>query len=176
LFDSFECDVEWKTCDLKIKLEACDTFWCTSNLEVHVAEVIFCAEDVSQEHTLGDFTILVLFSHEASGDTSTGCCNWHTCIHEREATATNRCHRSRAIRAHHFRDNADRVWELVFWWKDWQEGALCKCTMADFAAPCESETTCFTNRERREVVVQDERLTLGTTCEAIDVLCVTASA
>jgi hypothetical protein len=92
LLDSFECDVEWETCNLKIKLEACDTFWCTSNLEVHVAEVIFCAEDVSEEYALGDLTILVLFSHEASGDTSTGCCNWHTCIHEREATATNRCH------------------------------------------------------------------------------------
>ena len=63
LLDSFECDVEWQTCDLKIKLEAGDTFWCASNLEVHVAEVIFCAEDVSEENALGDVTIRVLFSN-----------------------------------------------------------------------------------------------------------------
>ena len=48
--------------------------------------------------------------------------------------------------------------------------------MADFAATGESKTTCFTNRERREVVVKDEGLALSAACEAIDVLCVTASA
>ena len=48
--------------------------------------------------------------------------------------------------------------------------------MADFAATSESKTTCFTNRERREVVVKDEGLTLSAASETVDILCVTASA
>ena len=48
--------------------------------------------------------------------------------------------------------------------------------MADFTSTGESKTTCFARREGREVVVEDEGFALGAACEAINFLCVTASA
>ena len=48
--------------------------------------------------------------------------------------------------------------------------------MPDFATTGESKTTCFARRERREVVVKDEGLALSAAREAINVLCVAASA
>ena len=176
MLDCFEGDVEGKTSDLKIKLETCDAVGCARDLEVHVAEVIFCAEDVGQKNALGDLAVRILFSDEAGGDTCARCGNGHACIHQREATATDRSHRSRAVRAHHFRDYANGVRELVFGRKDGQERTLCERTVADFAATGESKTTCFAHREGREVVVKDEGLALSAAREAINVLCVTACA
>ena len=121
LLDGFECDVEWKTSDLQVELETCDTVGCASDLEVHVAEVVFCAKDICQDDVLSDLAVGVLFSNEASGDTGARRRDRHTCIHERQATTADGSHRSGAVRAHDFRDDADCVWELVFGRKNWKE-------------------------------------------------------
>ena len=176
LLDRFERDVEGQTSDLKIELETCDAVGCTRYLEVHVAKVIFCAEDVGQENAFGYLTVCVLFSNKTGGDTCARCGDRDACIHQREATATDGSHRSRAVRAHYFRDYADGVRELVFGRKDGQERTLCERTVPDFAATSESKTTCFAHREGRKVVVKDEGLALSAACKPINVLSVTASA
>ena len=138
LLDRFECDVEGETLDLEVELEAGDAVLRARDLEVHVAEVVFRAEDVGEDDVLADLAVGIALGDEADGDTCARCGDRHTCIHEGEAAAADRGHGSGAVGAHDFRDDADRVWELVFWRKDRKERALSECTVADFAATSES--------------------------------------
>ena len=176
LLDRFECDVEGETLDLEVELEAGDAVLGAGDLEVHIAEVVFRTEDVGEDDVLADLAVGIALGDETGGDTGARCGDRHTGIHEGEAAAADGRHGSGAVGAHDFGDDADGVWELVFWRKDRKQGALCECTVSDFAATGESETTCFTGGERREVVVKDEGLAGRATGQAVDVLHVAAGA
>ena len=65
--------------DLDIHLQGSDTVGCTSYFKVHVAEVIFVAEDVSQNgETLA-------FLDQTHGDTGNRRLQRHTRVHQRQA-------------------------------------------------------------------------------------------
>ena len=78
LFEGFGEDLVAEAVNLDIHLAGGDAVASTSDLEVHVAEVVLVAKDVSQD---GVFASLAVGDH-THGDASNGLAHWHTCIHQ----------------------------------------------------------------------------------------------
>ena len=91
--------------DLDVHLQRGDAIGATGDLEVHVAEVIFVAEDV------GEHLELAALEHEAHGDACHRRLQRHAGIHQREAGAADRGHRARAVRLEDLGHDADDVRE-----------------------------------------------------------------
>src|SRR5690606_22125308 len=82
-------DLFGDTGDLDVHLQRSDAVGRTCYLEVHVAEVVFIAEDVGENRET------VTFEDEAHGDTGNRLCQRNASVHESERSAANRCHRGR---------------------------------------------------------------------------------
>ena len=72
--------------DLGIELKSSHEFGGTGNLEVHVAECIFSAEDV------GEGRVFAIRKHEAHGDASNRCTQRNAGVHHRKCRTTHRTH------------------------------------------------------------------------------------
>ena len=117
------------------------------NFEVHVAECIFCTEDV------GEREVLALVVDQTHRNTSDWRHDWHTRIHQRKTRRAHRGHRGAAVGRQHFADETQRVGKVFLTWNDWEQGALGECTVADFAALWRTNATCFAVSPRGHVVV-----------------------
>src|SRR5690606_20964278 len=155
LFQSDLHDLFGDTVDLDVHLQRGDAVFRTGNLEVHVAEVIFITEDVGQNGEA------FAFLDQAHGYTGNRTCKRNACIHESQRRAANGCHRGRAVRFRDLGNGADRVRELLSGRQHRMDCAPGKLAMADFATARRTHAAGFTNRVRREVVVQHERLLVG---------------
>ncbi len=122
------------------------------DLEVHVAEVVFVTEDV------GEHREAAAFEHEAHGDARDRRLDRHAGVHQRQAGAADAGHRARAVRLENFRDDADDVRELRHVRHHGVDAAAGQVAVADFAALRRAHHAGLTDRERREVVVEHERL------------------
>ncbi len=78
--------------DLDVHLQRGDAIRGAGNLEVHVAEVIFIAEDVGQNGEI------LAFLDEAHRDTRDRRFQRHARIHQSQRRAADRRHRRRAVR------------------------------------------------------------------------------
>ena len=141
----------------------------SGDFEVHVAVVIFRAGDVGQDG------VVVAFLHQSHGDAGDRSLQRNAGIHQRQRGAADRSHRGRTVRFQNVGDYAHRVGPLVFVGQDGGDGTLRQRAMADFAAAGAAQKRNFTNRERREVVVQHEAL-LGFAFEDFQALHVVAGA
>ena len=65
--------------NLGVELQSSDRIRRAGDLEVHVAECVFCTEDV------GECGVLAVFEDEAHRDARNGCHDRHTGVHQREA-------------------------------------------------------------------------------------------
>src|SRR5476649_2887398 len=154
--------------DLDIHLQRGDTVAGTSYLEVHVAQVIFVAQDV------GQYGKLAAFLDQAHGDTGHVFFHRHAGVHQCQAAAAYRRHRRGTVRFGDFRYQAYRVAELFSSWQGGDQRALGQAAVADFAAFRRTDTARFAGGERRHVVMQHERIgELAHQC--IDLLAVTGS-
>ena len=87
----------------------------------------------------------------------------------RQRAAAHRGHRRRAVRLEDVADDADRVRELFLRRQHRRERAAGKVAVADLAAGRAAHEFHFTDRERREVVVEHEALE-GLAFEVFDLL------
>ncbi len=136
--------------DFDIHLQRGDTSGSASDLEVHVTQVIFIAQDVGQHGKA------VVFFDQAHGDTGDVCLHRHAGIHHRQAAAADRSHRRRAVGFGDFRDHADGVGKFFLGRQHGSQGALGQTTVADFAALGRTHATDFAGGKGRHVVVQHE--------------------
>ena len=166
-------DVDRQAVNLEVELEAGDSRVRAADFEVHVAEVVFRADDVREHDVLADFSAFVVERDEPAGNAGDGSGNGNAGVHERERSAADGSHRGRTVRLHDFGRNADGVRELFLAREHGNERAFRERAVADFAAAGRAEFSAFADRERREVVVQDERFRLrpaGKTVELLRVL------
>ena len=136
--------------DLDVHLQGGDAVFGTTDLEVHVAVVVFVAEDV------GEDGVAIAFHDQTHGDTGNRGLDRHTGGHQRQRAAADGGHRRRAVRLEDVGDEADGVGPLFGRWQDLLHGALGQGAVADLAATWAWTTTTFADREAGEVVVQDK--------------------
>src|SRR5690606_19607785 len=120
----------------------------TGHFEVHVAEVIFVAEDVGENSE----TLALL--HQTHRDTGYRRFQRHTSVHHRQTADAHRSHRAGAIRLGDFRHDANRVRELIALRQHRRQTATGETAVTDLATTRAAHAASFTNRVRREVVVQ----------------------
>ena len=99
----------------------------------------------------------------------------HAGIHQRQRGAAHRRHRRRAVRLRDLRDDADRVGEFLRLRQQRMDRAPGQLAVADLAASGRADAAGLADRERREVVVQQERLLVGA-LQRVDELLVLAGA
>src|SRR5690606_8463792 len=137
---------------LDVHLQRGDALARAGHLEVHVAEVILVAKDVAE------YGELVTFEDQAHRDARNGPRDRHARVHHRQTPTAHRRHRARAVGLGDVGENADRVRELFLARQHRTQRAPGQLAVADFAAPRGPEAAHFTDRIRREVVVQHEAL------------------
>ena len=89
-------DLDVKTFDLDIHLNGGNTVLCPGNLEVHVPEMIFGAQNVGQDR------VLLAFLDEPHRNAGNRSLHRHAGIKQRQGTAAHRGHRRRSVRLEHF--------------------------------------------------------------------------
>ena len=144
-------DLGINTVELGVELEGGDEVLGASYLEVHVAEAVFGAENVGQGDSL--LNAINFTGHEAHGDTGDGCAQRDASLEQRQGRCADGAHRGRAVGAHGLGDLADCVGEFFARWQNRDQSALCKVTVADFAALRGTHSAGFTGREGSEVVL-----------------------
>ena len=139
-----------QTVYLDIHLSSSDTVSCSGYLEVHISEVVFVTEDVRQ-YSIFFFARILDQSHS---NTRYRLLDLHTGIHQCQCSGTYGSHRRRTVRFEDFRNNTYYVWivsrNLSF------QGTPSQVTVTDFTTAYTTLSFCFTCRERREVIVQQE--------------------
>ncbi len=104
--------------DLEIELDAGDAFGGAGDLEVHIAVVIFLADDVGEEF------LAVAFFDEADGDAGDGSNDGNAGIEKGEGAGADGGHRGTAVGFHDVADEADDIGEDVGRGEDGFEGAF----------------------------------------------------
>ena len=118
------------------------------DLEVHVAERVFLAQDVGQD---GELAVLAGDqAHRRAGDRRL---DRHAGIHQRERRAARRGHRRRAVGRDALADDADDVRELFLARQDRDQGALGERAVADLAPAGAAHGLVLAGRVGRHVVV-----------------------
>ena len=154
LGERFLHDLEIQALDLDVHLDRGDAGLRARDLEVHVAEVVLGAEDV------GENRVALPFLDESHRDAGNSRAHRNTRVEEGQGAATNRRHRRRAVGLEDIRDNTNRVGEFLERRQYALECALGEVAVADLAARRTAHGAHFASRERREVVMQHERLRL----------------
>ena len=155
--------------DFDVHLQRGDAGGGARHLEVHVAQVIFIAQDVGQHGKL------VVFLDQTHGDAGHVRLHGHARIHHRQAAAAHRSHRRRAIRFGDFRHHADGVGKFFFAGQAGHQGALGQTAVADFAALGRAHAAHFAGGKGRHVVVEQEAV-FKLAGQRVDALCVALSA
>ena len=140
-------DVERDSLDLDIHLQRGDAFCGASDLEVHVAVVIFEALDVREDGPS------VAVRHQPHRDAADHLLDRNTGVHQREGRAARRGHRRGAVRFERLADDAAGVRELLLRRQDREDRALGERSVADLAAARAAHHAHLADGERREVVV-----------------------
>ncbi len=138
------------------------------HLEVHVAEVVFGAQDVGEDR------VLLAFLDEPHRHAGHGGAHRDAGVEQGERPAADRRHGRRPVRLQDVGDDADGVGELLERRQHGLQRALGEVAVSDLAAERAAHRPHFTRGERREVVVQHERLggllRLVDAVEALDVV------
>ncbi len=137
---------------LDVELNAGDAVARAGHLEVHVAEVVFLAQNVDDQLVPA---VLLDQTHRDSRDRGL---DRNAGVHQGQRPAADRRHRARTVRFENVAHQADRVRKLLRRGQDRFEAALGQCAVADLAAAGRPDALHFADRERREVVVQQEFL------------------
>ena len=153
LFERCTNDVFTNAIDLKVQLNTGHAFWRTSYLKVHIAKMIFVADDVSQQDP-----VLISVLDQANADTRHRVGQRNTSSHQTESRTANAGHRRRAIRFENVADHTNRVREIFVIRQYWRNAAFSQRTVTDLAATWATDRAAFANRKRWEVVIEHELL------------------
>ena len=152
LRESFLHDLDRDAFDFDVHLERGEAFGVSSDLKVHIAERIFCTEDVGKDRKI------VAFQHESHCDARYRTADWYARFHECEAAAADRSHRGGAVRFEDIGLDSNHVGELVLAWQNRQQRAFREFTVTHFAAARGADTAHFADGKGREEVLQVEAL------------------
>ncbi len=151
LIQSFFHDFRGNTGNLNVHLQRRNTVFSTRHFEVHVAQVIFVAQDVRQD-TVGP----VFFQNQTHGNTSYSRFQRYTRIHHGEGPTTDRGHGRGTVGFSDLRHQTNGVREISCRRQNRLKRTPCQLTMTNFTAARATHTTNFTNRIGWEVIVQHE--------------------
>src|SRR5690606_34129552 len=132
-------DLLGNTFDLDVHLQCGNAIGGTGHFEVHVAEVIFVAEDVGENSE----TLALL--HQTHRDTGYRRFQRHTSVHHRQTADAHRSHRAGAIRLGDFRHDANRVRELIALRQHRRQTATGETAVTDLATTRAAHAASFTN-------------------------------
>ena len=147
LLEGLGHDLVGQAFDLDVHLQGRDPFLGAGDLEVHVAEHVLDALDVGQDREFA------FAGDQAHRDSRNRRLDGHACVHQSERRPADRSHRRRSVGAQNLRDQADRVWKVLYRWDDRQQRALRKGAVADLAPAWPALRSRLADRVRREVVV-----------------------
>ena len=139
--------------DLEIELDAGDPDLATGDLEVHVSEVIFVSDDIGQQ-----FEAAVRFGDDADRDASDRLQDGNAGGHQSQRGAADTGHRAGPIRFGDIRDGADGIGKRFGVGQDRRHTAFGQCPVSDFSPTGSADHATFSDRVRREVVVEHESL------------------
>ena len=152
LHEGFFEDFVAEAVALDVHLCGGDAVACAGHLEVHVAEVVFVAEDVAEDGVLGAFGV----GDEAHGDAADGFLHLHAGVEEGECAGAYGGHRRGAVRFEDVAHHAHHVGEVVG--EHALEGAVGEVAVAYFTTAYAAHGLGFAGGEGREVVVEEEAL------------------
>jgi hypothetical protein len=152
LLHSFGQDLLSQAIALDVHLQSRDALASACNLEVHVATVIFGAEDIGKD------CIVLAFHHKPHSDTCNWLTQWHTSIHQSQGSTTNGSHRRGAVGLQNLRSHTHGVREVSLRWQHLKDGPFGQITMTNLTATHTHHATHFTDTEWRERVMQHEAL------------------
>src|SRR5262245_15682882 len=155
--------------NLDVHLQGRDALLSAGDLEVHVAKVILIAKDV------GKHRVALVFEDEAHGDAGRRPLQRDASIHQRQRGAADRGHRRRTVGFGDLGNDTDRVRKLGRCRQHRVDRSPGKFAVTDLAAAGRADAAGFADRERREIIVQQERL-LVRALQGIDELLVFGSA
>src|SRR5260221_4332317 len=138
--------------NLDIHLQRGDAVLRAGHFEVHVAEMILVAQDVRQ-----NLESRALF-HQTHRDAGHRRLDRHAGIHQCEAGAADGGHGTRSVRFENLRYDADDVGESLNSRHDRLDAPLGQITVADLTPLRRAHHAGLADAERREIVVQHERL------------------
>ena len=153
--------------ELGIELQSGDELGSTGNLEVHIAEGVFGAENIGQG--LEDVLAVNIAGHEAHGDARNRGLQRHACGEQRQCGRAHGTHGGGTVGTNGFGDLTDGVRELFAVRQHRHESLLRQRTVADFAALRGADAAGFTGGVRRHLIVV--HVTLGLrTGQCVDLL------
>ena len=149
-----------------VHLHRGDAFRRTCHLEIHIAQMIFIAQNVRQDRKI------LAFQDQAHGNARNWTLDRDARVHHRQAATADRRHRRRAVGLGNVRGQADRVRKFFLRRQNRVQRTPSKLAMADFATARRAKAADFTDRIGREVIVQHEML-ITQAVQAIDhLLCI----
>ncbi len=160
---------------LQVQLEPGDALGGAGDLAIHVAERIFPADDVGEQLIAFEGVVFVVLRAQADAHARHRADQGHAGVHEGESSAAHRGHRAGAVGFGDFAGDADRVRELLQR-EHGLNGTLSKRSVADFTTAGAGDASGFTDREIREIVVQDEFLLRGAAGVGVELLGILAGA
>ena len=143
-------DLAGQATDLDVHLKGGNSLPRAGNLEVHIAVVIFGAGDVREDG------IVIALLHKAHGHAGHCTLEGDSRVIQCKARAADRSHGRRSIGLENVRHDANAVWRFIRTRQNRGDCALRQCSVTDFPATGPRHTSRFTNRKRREVVVEHE--------------------
>ncbi len=170
LSQSFFHDFGRDARNLDIHLKRRDAVFGACNLEIHVAEVILVAKNVSQDRVFA-----VILKHQTHGHTSHCRFQRNTRIHHRQRPATDGRHGRRPVGFRDLGHQTHCIGEIGRGGQNGLKGAPCQFAMADFTTARRANAASFAHRIGGEVVVQQEVRFVGTG-QRVDHLFVVAGA
>ena len=168
--DRFGHDLVTDARKFEIELITGDAIVGAAKFEVHVAEMVFGADDVGQKLITFKLSIFALLRDEADRNSGNDSFHGNSGVHEREHSAAHTGHRGRSIRFHDLARNTDRITEIVFVWHNRFERALGQSAVTDFAPARAAGSSRLANAEWRKIVMKNEALRLYAAAVSVDVL------
>ena len=139
--------------DLDVHLTSGDTVFGTTDLEVHVAEVVLIAEDVGQDGVAAG----VLVGNQTHGDTGDRFFHLDTAVEQGQGAGADGSHGGAAVGLEDVGDDTHGVGECrVVEGDHGGNGTLGQVAVTDLATASAADTLHLTHAERREVVVEHE--------------------
>jgi hypothetical protein len=155
LLERLPHDLERDSLYLNVHLQCGHALACARYLEVHISRVVFSTLNVGENGVVVD---VFFVGNQSHGDTGYWSRNRNTTVHHRQRAGTDRSHRCRTVRSECFGDESNRVREISLARNNGLKRSFCQSTVTDLTPTGESESTSFTYRVRREVVVVDKVL------------------
>ena len=136
--------------DFNVHLTGRNTVGRSGYLKVHIAQMVFVAQNVGQYYVPTGFFV----PNQAHGNTGHLLFDLNTGIHQRHTTGTNRSHRRRAVGFQHIGNHTNGVGRIRGY--HGFQSPLCQMPVSDFPTRSPTQGLYFAGGERRKIIMQIE--------------------